>query len=81
MTVAPVLVAEQLPESRTRSRRPTLDFVQRFERRTAPARARCSRATAWDALLIAQQASREALKKAKPGTPEFRARCATRSRA
>ena len=42
MTVAPVLVAEQLP-NRTRRRSTALDFVNRFEKRMVPARARCSR--------------------------------------
>ena len=72
MTVAPVLVAEQLPESNP-TRRPAVDFVNRFEKANGPGSRSLFAATAWDALLIVQQASREAMKKAKPGTPEFRA--------
>ena len=72
MTVAPVLVAEQLPESNP-TRKPAVDFVNRFEKANGPGSRSLFAATAWDALLIIQQASREALKKAKPGTPEFRA--------
>ena len=71
MTVAPVLVAEQLPDSNA-SKKPALDFVQRFEARHGAGSRSLFAATAWDALLMLQQASREALKKAKPGTPEFR---------
>jgi hypothetical protein len=72
MTVAPVLVAEQLPESNP-TRRPAVDFVNRFEKAHGAGSRSLFAATAWDALLIVQQASREAMKKAKPGTPEFRA--------
>ena len=72
MTVAPVLVAEQLPESNP-TRRPAVDFVNRFEKAHGPGSRSLFAATAWDALLIIQQASRDALKKARPGTPEFRA--------
>jgi branched-chain amino acid transport system substrate-binding protein len=71
MTVAPVLVAEQLPESNP-VKKAAVDFVQRFEARNGPNSRSLFAATAWDALLIIQQASREALKKARPGTPEFR---------
>ena len=71
MTVAPVLVAEQLPDANA-SKKPALDFVQRFEAKQGPGSRSLFAATAWDALLMLQQASREAQKKAKPGTPEFR---------
>ena len=72
MTVAPVLVAEQLPEANP-VKKAAVDFVQRFEKAQGPGSRSLFAATAWDALLIVQQAAREALKKAKPGTPEFRA--------
>ena len=42
MTVAPVLVAEQLPESNP-TRKPAVDFVNHFEKAHGPGRARCSR--------------------------------------
>ena len=71
MTVAPVLVAEQLPESNP-SRKPAVDFVTPLREGPRPGSRSLFAATAWDALLIIQQASREALKKARPGTPEFR---------
>ena len=72
MTVAPVLVAEQLPESNP-TRKAAVDFVARFEKANGPGSRSLFAATAWDALLIIQQAAREAMKKAKPGTQEFRA--------
>jgi branched-chain amino acid transport system substrate-binding protein len=72
MTVAPVLVAEQLPESNP-TRKHGVDFVNRFEKAHGPGSRSLFAATAWDALLIVQHASREAVKKARPGTPEFRA--------
>ena len=71
MTVAPVLVADQLPDANP-MKKAALDFVQRFEAKQGPNSRSLFAATAWDALLIVQQAAREALKKAKPGTPEFR---------
>jgi branched-chain amino acid transport system substrate-binding protein len=72
MTVAPVLVAEQLPESNP-VKKAALDFVQRFEKAEGANSRSLFAATAWDALLIVQQSAREALKKGKPGTPAFRA--------
>ena len=71
MTVAPVLVAEQLPDANA-TKKPAVDFVTRFEKANGPNSRSLFAATAWDAMLIIQQASREAMKKAKPGTPEFR---------
>jgi len=71
MTVAPVLVAEQLPESNP-VKKAAVDFVQRFEKAQGPNSRSLFAATAWDALLIVQNAAREALKKGKPGTPAFR---------
>jgi branched-chain amino acid transport system substrate-binding protein len=71
MTVAPVLVAEQLPESNP-VKKAAVDFVQGFEARHGPNSRSLFAATAWDALLIIQEGAREAMKKARPGTPEFR---------
>jgi branched-chain amino acid transport system substrate-binding protein len=72
MTVAPVLVAEQLPDSNP-VKKAAVDFVQRFEKAQGPGSRSLFAATAWDALLIIQQSAREAIKKGKPGTPAFRA--------
>jgi len=71
MTVAPVLVAEQLPDA-SAVKTPALDFVQRFERKYGPGSRSLFAATMWDGLLIVQQAAAVALRKAPPGTPEFR---------
>ncbi len=71
MTVAPVLVAEQLPDSNP-TKKPGLDFVKKFEGKYGPGTRSLFAGTAWDALLLLQQASTVSLKKAQPGTPEFR---------
>jgi branched-chain amino acid transport system substrate-binding protein len=71
MTVAPVLVAEQLPDSHP-TKKAGVDFVQRFEGKYGAGSRSLFAATAWDALGMMQIAAREALKKARPGTPEFR---------
>jgi branched-chain amino acid transport system substrate-binding protein len=71
MTVAPVLVAEQLPDA-SPVKRPALDFVQRFEAKYGAGSRSLFAATMWDALLIVQQSAGVAIRKAKPGTPEFR---------
>ncbi|MDB6001475.1 MAG: Branched-chain amino acid transporter substrate-binding protein, partial [Rhizobacter sp.] len=71
MTVAPALVAEQLPDSNP-VKKVAVDFVQRYEKAHGTGSRSLFAATAWDALLMIDTAGREALKKAKPGTPEFR---------
>ena len=71
MTVAPVLVAEQLPEA-SPVKKPATDFVRRFEDKYGAGSRSLFAATMWDALLIVQQAAGRAASKAAPGTPEFR---------
>jgi branched-chain amino acid transport system substrate-binding protein len=71
MTVAPVLVAEQLADANP-VKKPAVDFVQRFEGKYGAGSRSLFAATVWDALLITQQAVGVAQKKARPGTPEFR---------
>ena len=71
MTVAPALVAEQLPTSNP-IRKPALDYAQRYQAKYGPGTLSLFGATAWDAMLIVEGAAREAKKRAKPGTPEFR---------
>lgn len=71
MTVAPALVAEQLPTSNP-IRKPAVDYAKRYQAKYGPGTLSLFGATAWDALLIVEGAAREAKKKAKPGTPEFR---------
>jgi branched-chain amino acid transport system substrate-binding protein len=72
MTVAPVLVAEQLPDTNP-VKKPAVDFVQRFEAKYGAGSRSLFAATMWDGLLIIQQAAGVAAKKAKPGTQDFRA--------
>jgi branched-chain amino acid transport system substrate-binding protein len=71
MTVAPVLVAEQLPDT-SPMKKPATEFVRRFEAQYGPNTRSLFAATVWDALLMVQQAGAVAVKKGAPGTPEFR---------
>ncbi|MEP7057799.1 MAG: ABC transporter substrate-binding protein [Caldimonas sp.] len=71
MTVAPVLVAEQLPDANP-VKKPGLDYVKRYEDKYGPGTRSLFGATAWDAQLWLNAAIPNALKKGKPGTPEFR---------
>lgn len=71
MTVAPVLVAEQLADS-VASKVPGVDYVKRYEGRHGAGSRSLFGATAWDAQLWLNSAIPVALKKGQPGTPEFR---------
>jgi len=72
MPVGPILVAEQLPDSNA-SKKVALDYIKRYEAAYGADSRNAFGAHAWDAGLLLQHAIPEALKKAKPGTPEFRA--------
>ena len=69
--VGPMLLAEGLPDSHP-SKKPSLEYIKIYE----GAHGAHSRSTfgghGWDAYLLLNRAVPEALKKAKPGTPEFR---------
>lgn len=69
--VGPMLLAEQLPDSHP-SKKPALEYIKVYE----AAHGANSRSTfgghGWDAYLLLNRAVPEALKKAKPGTAEFR---------
>lgn len=69
--VGPMLLAEHLPNS-IPSKKPAMEYVKLYE----GAHGVNSRSTfgghAWDAYLLLNRAVPEALKKAKPGTAEFR---------
>lgn len=69
--VGPMLLAEQLPDSHP-SKRPALEYIKLYE----GAYGANSRSTfgghGWDAYLLLSRAVPEAMKKAKPGTAEFR---------
>ncbi len=70
--VGPMLLAEQLADSHP-SKKPALEYIKVYE----AAHGVNSRSTfgghGWDAYLLLNRAVPEALKKAKPGTAEFRA--------
>ncbi len=67
----PVLVATQLPADHP-MRKSSLDYVHKYEAAHGKGSVSTFGAHAWDAGLVMQAAATQALKKAKPGTPEFR---------
>lgn len=71
ITVAPVLVGEQLPDS-SPIKKVAVDFLKKSDAAVGVQNRSLFGATAWDALLISDQAVKNALRSAKPGTPEFR---------
>lgn len=72
MPVGPVVVAEQLPDSHP-SKAVGLEYKQKYEEKHGEGSLSSFGAHLYDAALILQAAVPEALKKAKPGTKEFRA--------
>jgi branched-chain amino acid transport system substrate-binding protein len=68
----PATVAEQLPDTHP-SKQAALKYVQGYEKLYGPGSRNQFGAHTFDALLLLEQAVPEALKKAKPGTKEFRA--------
>ncbi len=71
MTVAPVLVGDQLPDS-SPIKKIAIDFLKKSDAAVGAQNRSLFGATAWDALLIADHAAKNALKTTKPGTVEFR---------
>ncbi|HKX43040.1 MAG TPA: ABC transporter substrate-binding protein [Burkholderiaceae bacterium] len=71
MTVAPVLVADQLPDGNP-VKMPGIDYVKRYEAVHGAGSRSLFGATAWDAQLWLNAAIPTALKRGQPGTPEFR---------
>ncbi|ARN20991.1 ABC transporter substrate-binding protein [Piscinibacter gummiphilus] len=71
LTAGPVLVAEQL-EKGNPVKGPATDYVTRYEKQYGPDSRTQFGAHAYDAQLVLQRIVPVALKKAKPGTPEFR---------
>ncbi|HEX7442105.1 MAG TPA: ABC transporter substrate-binding protein, partial [Caldimonas sp.] len=67
----PVLVAAQLPADHP-VRKTALDYVSRYEAANGKGSVSTFGAHAWDAGLLMQIAVTQALKKARPGTKEFR---------
>jgi len=72
ITAAPVLVGDQLPDS-SPIKKVAMEFLKKSDAALGVQNRSLFGATAWDALLIADQAAKSALKTSKPGTPEFRA--------
>jgi branched-chain amino acid transport system substrate-binding protein len=71
ITAAPVLVGDQLPDS-SPIKKVAVEFLKKSDAALGVQNRSLFGATAWDALLIADQAARNALKTTKPGTAEFR---------
>jgi len=72
LPIGPVLVPAQLPDSHP-SKKPALEYVKAYEAAYGVGSHSTFGAHTWDAGLMLQRAVPEALKKAKPGTAEFRA--------
>ena len=72
ITAAPVLVGDQLPDS-SPIKKVAVEFLKKSDAALGVQNRSLFGATAWDALLISDQAAKSALKTSKPGTPEFRA--------
>ena len=72
LPAGPVLVAAQLPASHP-ARKSALDYIAKYEAAFGKGSVSTFGAHAWDAGLMFQNAAASALKKAKPGTAEFRA--------
>jgi branched-chain amino acid transport system substrate-binding protein len=71
MTAGPVLVAEQLPDASI-LKKPALEYVKRYEAAHGAGSRSLFGASTWTAYEWLQHAVPQALKTAKPGTPEFR---------
>lgn len=67
----PAVIAEQLPDSHP-SKKPAVDFVQQYEKAYGPGSRNQFAAHGFDAQMVLEKVIPVALKKAKPGTKEFR---------
>lgn len=72
MPTGPVVAAADLPDDNP-VKKVSLDFIQKYESKWGKGSANPIAGYAWDAMLLLDAAAAEAVKKAKPGTPEFRA--------
>jgi branched-chain amino acid transport system substrate-binding protein len=68
----PAVIAEQLPESHP-SKKVAIDFVQKYEKAMGPNSRNQFAGHSYDAGIVLEKVLPVALKKAKPGTAEFRA--------
>ncbi len=71
LPAGPVLVADQLPDSHP-VKKPALAYIAAYEGAHGKGTVSTFGAHAWDAGMLMAAAIPEALKKAQPGTPEFR---------
>jgi branched-chain amino acid transport system substrate-binding protein len=67
----PAVVADQLPDNHP-SKKTAIDFVSKYEKAYGPGSRNQFAAHAYDAQIVLEKVLPAALKKAKPGTPEFR---------
>jgi branched-chain amino acid transport system substrate-binding protein len=72
VSAGPLMVAEQLPDSHP-SKAVAMKFVQAYEKQFGPGTRTTLAGHSYDIYLMLDQIVPVALKKAKPGTPEFRA--------
>lgn len=72
LPAGPILVAEQLPDSNP-SKKVALEYKKLYEGKHGPGSLSTFGGHAWDAQLLLAGAVPEALKRARPGTAEFRA--------
>jgi branched-chain amino acid transport system substrate-binding protein len=68
----PAVIAEQLPDSHP-SKKAAIDFVQKYEKATGAGTRNQFAGHSYDAQIVLEKVLPVALKKAKPGTKEFRA--------
>jgi len=71
LAAGPVIIVDELPSSNP-AKKVGADYKQQYEAKFGAGTVATFGANAWDAMLILQRAIPEALKKAKPGTVEFR---------
>jgi branched-chain amino acid transport system substrate-binding protein len=71
LPIGPMLVFEQLPDSNP-IKKAAADYIVLYEKKYGPSSRTTFGGHAWDAYLLLARAIPEALKKAKPGTKEFR---------
>ncbi|MGB0126049.1 MAG: branched-chain amino acid ABC transporter substrate-binding protein, partial [Rhodocyclaceae bacterium] len=72
LPTGPMLVADQLPSDNP-VKKSSLDYVAKYEAANGKGSATAFGGYAWDAGLLLANAVPQALKKAKPGSREFRA--------
>ena len=71
LPTGPVMVASQLADANP-VKKPAVEFVKRYEAKYGAGNVAAFASYTWDAGLLLQRAIPEALKKAQPGTAEFR---------